>query len=161
MRQALEYTLSQLQPDGAFARGPEVQGTHREGRLVTAAYVQEGWMAADALLPNDPEILPRLRAALPAHVDWVLKNQQPDGRWHEVEGEFARTPAIVDFLIWYDQRCEVRPEVREAIGRAARLFADIERRDELELYIHGNHHEVQRAIAGRTIAALGSERFVP
>ena len=101
---ALDYTLSQLGPDGSF---PAVQvGPAAEGAYVAAAYVQEGWMAADFFLQDDA-VLGTLRQGLRAHVGWLVRTQNPDGTWGSrgADGEWARTPPIVDFLIWYDQRC--------------------------------------------------------
>src|SRR5262245_45354695 len=63
---ALEYTLAQLQPDGALTLNPAVAAAMRspgvppEAQLAVTAYVQEGWMAADVYL-EDPEVLARLR----------------------------------------------------------------------------------------------------
>jgi len=51
---ALDFTLSQLQPDGTFPRSVMIQGK-TESHITAAAYVQEGWMAADVLL-NDPQV---------------------------------------------------------------------------------------------------------
>jgi hypothetical protein len=159
--QALDYTLTQIQPDGSLAMGPRLPGTDAaESRLTIAAYTEEGWMAADALL-GDPAVQARLRTALRPHVDWLLGLQRPDGRWDEgSEGEFARTPSIVDFLMWFDARCESRPEIRAAIGRAATALVDPAQWDTNGFWKAGNHYEVQRAIAGRALAALGRGRFV-
>jgi hypothetical protein len=117
-------------------------------------------MAADALL-GDPEILARLRQALPKHVDWLLRLQRPDGTWAgSAPGEFARTPSIIDFLIWYDQRCEPREDVRRAVRRASLVLIDGTRRAEYGLFAAGENQEVLRAIAGRPLAALAGGRYV-
>lgn len=156
---SLDYTLAQLQPDGSLPLGPRIPGRAREGALTAASYVHEGWIAADVLL-DDPEVLVRLRATLRPHVDWLLREQGADGRWlGEGEGEFARTTGIVDFLMWYDERCEARPDVRDAVRRAGRLLVDPSQWATIELFRAGNHHEVQRALAGRALAALARERF--
>src|SRR5258706_10245417 len=52
---ALDYTLSQVGPDGSL---PHV--ATEDGPLATAAYVEEGWMAADVLL-KDRDVLVKLR----------------------------------------------------------------------------------------------------
>jgi hypothetical protein len=128
--------------------------------ITAAAYVQEGWIAADVLL-NDPHVLAKLKAALPPHIDWLLKTQQPDGGWGgPVEGEFARTPAIVDFLIWYDQRCESRADVREAIRRGGLRFVDPKQLEAIGFYTTRPYVQVERAIAGRALVALSRERYV-
>jgi hypothetical protein len=159
-RKAFEFTLGELRPDGSLPAGP-LLGSGTEASLVAAAYVEEGWMAADLML-HDPQIRARLRRALPAHVDWLLRTQKPDGVWDSgADGEFARTPMIVDFLIWYDQRCASSPAIRTAIQRAGARLADPARWQESRLFHRGNHFEVQRAIAGRAVAALARERFVP
>ena len=156
---ALEFTLSQIQPDGSFHPGPKVPGIGTEGRFTTAAYVHEGWMAADVLL-GEPAVLEQLRAALRPHVDWLLREQLPDGRWDSgATGEFARTPAIVDFLVWYDERCESRAEVRAAVRRAGLLLVDPTQWEATGLFRAGSHHEVQRALSGRSLVALASQRF--
>ena len=154
-RAALDYTLSQISPDG-FA---EPVGK-REGSLRIAAYVQEGWMAADAYL-GDPQLRRRLRDALRPHVDWLLRLQKPDGTWEgEGTGGFSRTPAIVDFLIWYDQACQSRRDVQRAVARAGAVFADPDRWRDWGLYRVGEDHEVLRALAGRPLAALVADRPV-
>jgi hypothetical protein len=100
----------------------------------------------------------RLRAVLPRHVTWLLRQQQPDGSWGSgADGEFARTPASINFLVWYDQRVESRPEVREAIRRAGLRLVDPQQWPATELFAPGKHHEVLRAHAGRVLAALARE----
>ncbi|UCE02052.1 MAG: exo-alpha-sialidase [Candidatus Latescibacterota bacterium] len=149
---ALEFTLTQLQPNGSLPR----QGT-LEGRMRVAAYVQEGWMAADILLEDDA-ILEKLRVALQPHVRWLLRTQRDDGTWDTgAEGEFARTAAILDFLIWYDQRCEPNRDVQRAVRRGSRAYLDPARWP--WLFGDGEHHAVLRAIAGRPLAAMAAERY--
>ena len=156
---ALDWTLAQVQKDGGLPRGPGI-GDDREGALVTAAYVQEGWMAADLLL-GGREVRSRLRAVLPRHVQWLLRQQRPDGSWDSgADGEFARTPACVNFLVWYDRRVESRADVREAIRRAGLRLVDQQQWPATGLFAVGNHHEVLRAHAGRVLAALGREEPV-
>ena len=157
---ALDFTLAAIQPDGSLRPGPRVPGTGMESRLTTAAYVGEGWMAADVLL-GDAAVLERMRPALRPYVEWLLREQRPDGSWDSgAEGEFARTPAIVDFLVWYDERCDSRPEVRDAVRRAGLRLVDPAQWAVTGLFRAGNHHEVQRALAGRSLVALARERFV-
>lgn len=152
---SLEYTLSQISDDGF--REP---AGRREGSIRIAAYVQEGWMAADAFL-EDPAVLVRLRKALPAHVRWLLREQRADGTWDAPEdGTFTRTPAIVSFLMWYDERCKSSPEVRKAIRRASLTWVDRERWEAIGLWGDGADHEVLRALTGRPLAALALDRFV-
>lgn len=151
--EALNYTLAQLGPDGALTVTPG-----RDGPFATAAYVQEGWIAADVMLA-DPARL-RLQAALPPHVDWLLRTQRTDGTWDSgADGEFARTPAILNFLMWYDERFGARPDVRAAIRRASRVLLSPD-----EWYAHGltragNHHDVQRTHSLRALVALASGHF--
>jgi hypothetical protein len=152
---SLDYTLSQIGPDGSL---PYV--TREDGPLATAAYVQEGWMAADAFL-QDHDVLAKLRRALPAHVTWLLRSQRADGTWDSgAEGEFARTPAIVDFLIWYDQRCEGRADVRLAVRRGSAALIDPDRWLAAGVFGTGKHEDVLRAVMGRPLAALAQEHFV-
>jgi len=152
---ALEWTLAQVREDGSLPPGPQVVD-RRESPFIGAAYVQEGWMAAERLLGR--EARSRLRAVLPRHVTWLLRQQQPDGSWGSgADGEFARTPASINFLVWYDQRVESRPEVREAIRRAGLRLVDPQQWPATELFAPGKHHEVLRAHAGRVLAALARE----
>lgn len=148
---ALDYTLSQIADDGwveSFSR--------QEGSLRVAGYVEEGWMAADTYFP-EPEVLERLRAALPRHVDWLLREQRPDGAWDGgADGEFARTPLIVRFLVWYDRRCESRPDVRAAIERAGASLVESARWAGTDLFAAGENQEVLRALAGPSLAALAA-----
>ncbi len=153
---ALKWTLEQVQKDGSLPPGP-VTAEGREGALTGAAYTQEGWMAADLLL-GGRDVRASLRAVLPRHVDWVLRQQRPDGRWDSgAVGEFARTPAIIVFLVWYDRRIESRADVRAAIQRAGLRLADPQQWAATGLFNTGKHHEVLRAHAGRALAALGRE----
>jgi hypothetical protein len=153
---SLDYTLSQLAPDGFLE-----ETARKEGCLRVASYVEEGWMAADQLL-GDPVVTERLRKALVPHVEWLLRAQRPDGTWaDDVSGSFARTPGIVNFLIWYDQRCDSTPAVRAAVQRASAVLIDPDRWPAYGLFRSGLHYEVLRAIAGRAVAALAAERFVP
>jgi len=156
---ALDYTLSQLRPDGSFP-GADV-GEEPEGSFVAAAYVEEGWMAADVFL-QDSQVRERLTRVLPPHVAWLLRTQRPDGTWGDrgPGGEFARTPAIVDFLIWYDQRCQASEDVRRAVRRASATLANPDTWYELGLARAGRNEEVMRAIAGRPLAAMAAGRFV-
>ena len=152
---ALAYTLGAIQSDGSLPS--TVRG---EGVYTVAAYVQEGWMAADLLL-DDPEILTRLRQALPPHVAWLLRTQKSDGAWESsVPGDFARTPGIVDFLIWYDQRCESRNDVRAAVQRASRILIEPKRWQAHGLSEAGDTTEIMRALCGRPLAALVAGRPV-
>ena len=156
---ALDYTLSRIEPDGSLP--PADVGEEPEGGYVAAAYVEEGWMAADVFL-QDPRVLERLKIALPPHVEWLLRTQRPDGTWGDrgANGEFARTPAIVDFLIWYDQRCEAREDVRRAVLRASTTLADPDAWHSIGLARAGRNEEVMRAITGRSLAAMAAGRFV-
>ena len=152
---ALDYTLSRLRADGSLS-----DSVSTEKPLRIAAYVQEGWMAADILL-GDPEVLSRLRRALPAHVRWLLHRQNADGTWNTGDpSEYSRTPPILDFLIWYDQRCERSEEVRRAIRRGSAVFLDPERWPDCGLYRRGAHYEVLRALWGRSLAALVRGKYV-
>jgi hypothetical protein len=150
-RAALDFTLSQIQPDGSLPRfAPE------EGLLQTASYVEEGWMAAARWLEESDE-RGRLCRSLKPHVGWLLRMQRPDGTWDTgAEGEFARTPAILDFLIWYDRRCESDQDVRRAVRRGGAGWIDLDVQDARGVYRTDKDHEVLRAILGRTLAALAS-----
>ena len=148
---ALDYTLSKISPDGF-----EDAQAKQEGPLRIAAYVEEGWMAADAWL-EDPSVEKRLRRALPVHVAWLLRLQRPDGTWtSDREAETTRTPPIVNFLVWYDQRFGPCEDVRAAIRRASDAYTSPTAAWDRE----GENHEVMRALAGRPLAALASDRYV-
>lgn len=153
--QSLEYTLSQIRPDGSLA-GLE-WGEQTEGPFLIAAYVQEGWMAADAYL-QDKAALERLRRELPAHVDWLVRSQRTDGTWDSgADGEFARTPPIVSFLVWYQQRCSSHAGARAAVERAAVSLTDPDRWITNGILRAGKHEEVLRALASRPLATLAGE----
>jgi hypothetical protein len=152
---ALDYTLSQIKGDGSLPT--LVRG---EGPYTVAAYVQEGWMAADLLL-QDPAVHERLCRRLPAHVDWLLRGQQKDGTWESsIRGDFARTPGIVDFLVWYDQRCEPRRDVQRAVQRASALFVKPERWEAPDKLDNEETREILRALLGRPLAALAAGKPV-
>ena len=152
---ALEYTLSQLQRDGSLPS--LVRG---EGANTVAAYTQEGWMAADLLL-DDAQVTARLRQALLPHVEWLLRTQRSDGTWDsDMRGDFARTPAIADFLIWYDQRCESRDDVKAAVRKAGAFLMDPKRWEKRGFLDASDTAEIWRALVGRPLAALASGKPV-
>ncbi len=152
---SLDYTLSQI-----TAEGFKEPATCREGSLRAAAYIEEGWIAADMLL-EDPAVLTKLRRALGPHVDWLLRTQRKDGTWDSKEdGTFGRTPGIINFLLWYDRRCRTRSDVRAAIARASAAFADTDRWHTLGILRANDHHEVQRVLLGRSLAALAGNHWV-
>jgi len=152
---ALDWTLAQIGADGALPA--RIRG---EGVYTVAAYVQEGWMAADLLL-EDPQVHEQLCRSLATHVDWLLRTQQRDGTWEsQVRGDFARTPGIVDFLIWYDQRCHQRRDVQKAVQRASALFVDPERWQAAGKLDADEHREILRALLGRPLAALAAGKPV-
>lgn len=151
---ALDYTLAMLAPDGSVAAF--TQGTLTEGRHWSATYVQEGWMAADRYL-EDARVRAKLRRVLPAHVDWLVRTQNADGTWGDRAAfETTRTVAILDFLVWYDQRCDVRSDVRAAIRRGAAALVDPTRWLEAGMLYHGNQEDAQRVLAARSLVALAS-----
>jgi hypothetical protein len=128
--------------------------------LTVAAYAQEGWMAADLLL-DDAQVTARLRQALPPHVEWLLRTQRSDGTWDsDVRGDFARTPAIADFLIWYDQRCESRDDVKAAVRKAGAFLMDPKRWEKRGFLDASDTAEIWRALVGRPLAALASGKPV-
>lgn len=152
---ALEYTLSEIESDGSL---PTV--VRGEGPYTVAAYVQEGWMAADLLL-QDSAVHERLCRALPVHVDWLLRGQQKDGTWQSsIRGDFARTPGIVDFLVWYDQRCESRRDVQRAVQRASALYVKPEKWEARDKLDTEDTREILRALLGRPLAALAAGKPV-
>ena len=112
---ALAWSLSRVDTSGAV---PVLRG--QEGPFGVAAYVQEGWMAAHTWL-EDPTVHELLQRELPRHVRWLLRTQGSDGAWSSgVRGDFARTPAIVNFLLWYDVTHGPRDDVRVAVQHASR-----------------------------------------
>jgi hypothetical protein len=148
---ALDFTLGKISKDGF-----DDEHAKREGPLRVAAYVQEGWMAADAWL-DDPSVEVRLRRALPAHVAWLLAMQAPDGSWTNArEDETSRTPPIVNFLVWYDQRFGPCEDVRGAVARASLAFTQ----PVVAWDRDGEHAEVMEALASRSLAALVAARHV-
>jgi hypothetical protein len=152
--ESLDYTLSRIGPAG-FTE-PTVQ---KEGELRIAGYVEEGWMAADVYL-QDPSVLQRLQKSLPRHVDWVLKQQNAAGFWDDGKGSTSRTVSIVNFLVWYDQRCGSRRDVREAIRRAMPSMIEPEGWQATGLYRSGARADAMRALLGRSLAAVAGGRWV-
>jgi hypothetical protein len=154
-RAAVDFSLGQMRADGSLPGLGQ-----REGPWLTAAYVQQGWMAADSLL-RDPTFHARLASALVKHVDWLIATQRPDGTWGDPQtGENARTPSIIDFLIWYDQKCERRDDVAAAIRRATAPLVDAggwQRRGIARAGILG---DMLRAFGARSLAAVVGERPV-
>ena len=150
-RSALRFILDRIAADGSIA------GYAGETPLWGAAYVQECFIAADALL-DDPGLLDVMRPALSRHVDWVLGFQQENGSWDtHVRGERERTNLIVNFLIWYHERIEPRPDVRAAIHRSIPSFTYDWWQDQ---HVYDAAAEVQRALSGIPLVALNLGRPV-
>jgi len=157
-RTALERTLDAIAPDGSIPAF--TAGALTEGRHWSATYVHEGWMFADRYL-DDARIRARLRRALPPHIDWLLRTQNPDGTWGDrAAGESTRTVAISNFLVWYDQRCDSRDDVRQAIRRASAALVDPDRWLEAGLLYQGNQEDAQRALAARSLVSLAASEPV-
>jgi hypothetical protein len=155
-RRSFDETLAALKRDGTLPTR-----TKQEGPYTAAAYVEEGWMAAYEGGLLDSVRVEKLRAALPRHVDWLVRSQRPDGLWGSgVRGDDARALASVDFLLWYNQRLQPREDVRKAIDKAVSgLVTGV--RNDAPIQPRDDHHEVWRAHVGRPLAALVQVRPVP
>jgi hypothetical protein len=150
-RSALRFILDRIAADGSIA------GYAGETPLWGAAYVQECFIAADALL-DDPGLRDMMRPALSRHVDWVLGFQQENGSWDtQVPGERERTNLIVNFLVWYHERIEPRPDVRVAIHRSIPSFTYDWWKGQ---HVYDAPAEVQRALSGVPLVALNLGRPV-
>jgi hypothetical protein len=113
-------------------------------------------MAADRDL-GSPRLRATLRRRLPPHVDWLVRTQNADGTWGERAAfETTRTVAILDFLIWYETRCQSRPDVRDAVRRGAAALVDPNRWLEAGMLYHGNQEDAQRVLAARALVALAA-----
>jgi hypothetical protein len=153
---SFDDTLAALKRDGTLPARIKLEGVY-----TVSAYVEEGWMAAYDGGLLDSTRAGKLRAALPRHVEWLLRTQRPDGLWGSgVHGDDARAPASVDFLVWYDQRIEPRADVRKAIDKAATGLVKGVRSDS-SAPPRDENHEVYRAHLGRPLAALVQARPVP
>jgi tetratricopeptide (TPR) repeat protein len=165
---ALEWSLSRIDTSGVV---PVIRG--QEGPFGVAAYVQEGWMAADAWL-EDPAVRDLLARDLPSHVNWLLRTQGSDGAWSSgVRGDIARTPAIVNFLLWYNETFGPHEDVRLAVQRASPAliamsqFVTVPRSDKSRptkilpaaaADLAPLDFEVLSALVGRPLAALARGR---
>ena len=148
--ESLAYTLAQIgQVDS--------QDRRCRRRLRIAGYVEEGWTAADAYCGSS--VLPRLQRRCRG-VDWLLRQQNAAGMWDDGKGSTSRTVSIVNFLVWYDQRCETRRDVRDAIRRATPSMVEPEGWRATGLYRTGARADAMRALMGRSIAALAGGRWV-
>ncbi|UCE03097.1 MAG: hypothetical protein JSW67_02565 [Candidatus Latescibacterota bacterium] len=153
---ALDFTLEQLEADGSFPSHARF-----EGKLRNAAYVQEGWMAADAHL-GDSTLVDRLREPLGGHVAWLVGEQTRDGTWvGPVHGDFARTPAVINFLIWYDRRLGSDRRVQKSVRRACGPYQSASKREQYGLFAQGEDNEVLTAFSGRALAAIVAGRPMP
>ncbi len=77
-----------------------------------------------------------------------------------MRGDFARTPAIADFLIWYDQRCVARDDVKAAVRKAGAFLMDPKRWERRGFLDASVTAEIWRALCGRPLAALASGKPV-
>jgi hypothetical protein len=153
---ALDFTLEQLEPDGSLPAHARF-----EGKLRNAAYVQEGWMAAEAHL-GDSTLVDRLREPLGEHVAWLVEEQSRDGTWvGPVPGDFARTPAVINFLNWYDRRINSDRNVQKTVRRAGGPFQNASKREKYGLCAEGEDNEVLTAFSGRALAAIVAGRPMP
>ena len=72
-------------------------------------------------------------------------------------GERERTNLIVNFLVWYHERIEPRPDVRVAIHRSIPSFTYDWWKGQ---HVYDEPAEVQRALSGVPLVALNLGRPV-
>ncbi len=151
---ALRVTVSRLKTDGSLpTRGKQ------EGPLQVAAYVEEGWLAAVAWLGPEAAVLVRNAAA--THVPWLLGLQGADGGWNNGNpGDAARTPQLVNYLLWVAQQTPAIAGAETAVGRARHYYFDAKALRARAFFADGDLQEIHRALAGRTLAALVTGRYV-
>jgi len=150
----LEWTMVQVRSDGGV---PAFAG---EGELATAAYLEEGWMAAARMLGDD-DLPTRLCTVLATHVDWVVRRQRADGTWGDSPADRARTPAIANFLLWFAGQCEERSGIARALDRAAHYTVELDAARLTRIEDPSSDPEVLVALAGRPLAAFAGGRPVP
>jgi hypothetical protein len=151
---ALEYTLSTIKPDGfqekvGRKKAPAHRGLRRGG-LDGGRPAARRSARAGPVAPG-PAATRGLALAHPA----------PDGTWDDGEsGSWARTPAIVDFLIWYEHALRVDAGGARGDSQSGPCARGLSIAGRRARFWRGDHHEVLRAILGRPLAALASGKSV-
>ena len=149
---SLRWLVAQIRPDGS------VPGLAKEEALIAAAYMGEGVLPAMALL--DASEAGAFDAALRRHVEWILRQQHPDGTWGEPgTGVPQRAPLLVNFLLWVEERNLAGAGVRQALVEAGRAL-DFDAWRAAAVFAPGEDAEIYRALAGVPLAALVQEKPV-
>ena len=95
----------------------------------TAGYVGEGVLSFD-LHCGQPEWRAWIEKAVQPNIEFLLKNQLPDGAWSKLQQtswDRTRAPTIVNYLIWYYEQVNPDPRIARAVQRFDAFILDPEK----------------------------------
>jgi len=125
---AVRWLVKERTPDGAIfcvLGGQKPYKLHWP--LAYMTYVGEAWTAAHRLL-DDPALRAEIAREVKPSIEWVLRQQRPDGTWGEPRsGDQQRSAGVVSFLTWYYGEVDKDPRVAEAVQKYFRFLLDPER----------------------------------
>ena len=129
----------------------------------TAGYVGEGILSFD-LHCDQPEWRAWIEKAVQPNIEFLLKNQLPDGTWSKLaptSWDRTRWPGVVDYLIWYYEHVNHDPRVAGAVQKFDAFVLDPEKGKSLGLLNRGavggvksNSFNTVTALTGRALADI-------
>jgi hypothetical protein len=120
---AIRWILSTMRKDGAI---PYVEGIDRgdENTYQASTYVGEGLIAFD-LFCDQPEWKVQIERTIKPHIEFLLRSQNSNGTWGVRRpaanseclgiGDPARSPGVVNLLIWYYLHVDKDPRIVSAV----------------------------------------------
>lgn len=136
--------------------------THTYG---TSAYVGEGILSFDMYCGN-PEWQQWIRKAVKPNIEFLLRNQLPDGTWSKLAQttwDRSRSIGIVDYLIWYYEHVDHDRRVADAVQRWDAFVLNPENAKAYGLYNAGAKHvpeddnygyDTTTSLVGRALADI-------
>jgi len=129
----------------------------------TAGYVGEGILTFD-LHCNDRHYRHWIQKAVAPNIEFLLKNQLPDGTWSKLgptTWDRTRWPGIIDYLIWYYENANHDPRIAQAVQRYDVFILDADKGKSLGLLNRGavggvkaNSFNTVTSLTGRALADI-------
>lgn len=176
---ALKWVLSTMRPDGniPYILAEEHADWARRGdpkndyilwdymTYGTSAYVGEGILTFD-LHCNQPAWRAWIEKAVRPNIEFLLKNQLPDGTWSKLprtSWDRTRSSGIVDYLIWYYKQVDPDPRIARAVQKFDAFLLDPQKAKSFGLLNRGavggekeNAFDAATSLTGRTVADIVS-----
>ena len=133
---ACDWLLDTRMDDGKFPyilddwHKRDSEAAMHKYRHCTATYVGEGLIQAWTYVDDDA-LRRRIEKDLAPHVDWLLRDQNPDGSWADhdhINLNESRSHGIVNVLLWYHRNVRADPRILNAVRRYTTLLLDKNRK---------------------------------